>query len=236
MNIETISDKEFEKLSIAGYTKLGTETHVNSSSRLHWAVNSYAKSINQFKYELILTLMNNSVSQTVIADHVITDIETAKEDRFNEEWRLDTFIGELSDLQDEIETWIEEHEPADPTALATESKSNQCSCDEDELNVDNLYTETDAMITAKMMNDFGLSFTTTVEDENPDLRTKPPFTADDIAKWFDEAIRIIQKRYDEEVVGESADETEYANGPIYIKTNKYKIVTLNVNLFSHVGE
>lgn len=240
MNIETISDKEFEKLSIAGYTKLGTETHVNSSSRLHWAVNSYVKSINQFKYELILTLWNSGAIQTVIADHVITDIKTAKEDRFNEEWRLDTFIGELSDLQDEIETWIEEHEPAESTALATESKSNQCSCDEDcdedALNVDNLYTETDAMITAKMMNDFGLSFTTTVEDENPDLCTKPPFTADDIVKWFEEAIRIIQKRYDEEVVGESADETEYANGPIYIKANKYGIVSLNVNLFSHVAE
>lgn len=248
-NIETISNKEFEKLQIAGLVKVGTEQHFNSSSKLNWSVNRYIKTNDQFKRELLLTLWNSGASQTVIADYIITDIETAKEDRFNEEWHLDTFIGDLSDLQDEIEAWIDEHkcskeqEHNEPAALATEPKSNRWSYKEDdaivnddELKIDNLYSETDAMITAKMMNDFGLSFVTTVEDENPDLSRKPPFTADDIVKWFEEAIRIIQKRYDEEVVGESADETEYANGPICITANKYGTVSLNVNLFSRVGE
>lgn len=238
-NIETISNDEYEKLQLAGLTKLGTEQHVDNYAKLRWLVNTYVKSNSQHKRLLLLTLWNSGAKQTLIADYVVTDLETAKEERYNEEWQLDTFIGDLSDLQNEIETWIEERDN-ESTVSATEPKSNYYDEDdadcEDELKVDNLYSETDAMVTAKMMNEFGLSFVTTVEDENPDLRRKPPFAADDIAKWFDEAIRIIQKRYDEDVVNDANDETEYVNGPIYITANKYGTVSLNVNLFSHVGK
>lgn len=257
MNIEDL-EKELENFQIFDFEKVeNLKRHTVRDKHLTWSSVVFKHLGKIVDREVILTLWNSDDAQHLIVDYNIADKNGKSLGAHNTEFNLAKFAGDWDDLNDDVEAWIDEvddDEPfeeqietkrdydevaeEEPTELATESKSNYYDEDdrEDDLKLDNLYSETDAMVTAKMMNDFGLSFVTTVEDENPDLRRKPPFTADDIAKWFEEAIRIIQKRYDEDVANETNDETEYANGPIYITANKYGIVNLNVNLFSHVGE
>lgn len=223
MNIEDL-EKKLEIFQIFDFEKAeNLKQHTVRDGHLKWSTVVFKRN-GTVNREVILTLWNSDDAHHLIVDYVITDKNGKTIDAHNKEFNLDKFVGDWDDLNDDVEAWIDEADD--------ENEDDR----KDELKIDNLYSETDAMVTAKMMNDFGLSFVTTVEDENPDLRRKPPFTADDVMEWFEEAIRIIQKRYDEDVANETNDETEYVNGPIYITANKYGIVSLNINLFSHVGK
>lgn len=79
------------------------------------------------------------------------------------------------------------------------------------------YTKELAEETAIMMNVFNLSFVTTVENENPNLKRKPMFSFHDILEWFAEADKIIRKRLNETELSDDDDLVEYVNGPICVK-------------------
>lgn len=237
MNTEHL-ESNFERFAVRGYNMVGNvEHHLVRDGGLKWSAATFRR-VDTVRKEIVLTLWDVPGEQTLIVDYIMTDCEKGKViDKYNTEFLLESFVGEWCDLEDEVEAWIKECDDKEPTELATEPRGNRCHDNDCVLKLENLYSETDAMLTAKMMNEYGLYFVTTVEDENPDLRRRPPFTADDIVGWFDEAIRIVQKRHEENNSEcETQYESEYVNGPIYITATRDGIVCLNVNLFSHTGK
>lgn len=147
----------------------------------------------------------------------------------------------IDDLEYDLNCWIVDAESDMWRILLDDGEEPYDSSDNEEDTVSLCIPEAPAIhipysaktveAAAKLMNDFGLSFATTAENESPDLRRKPPFTTDDIIDWLREAEFIIRKRYDEDALDDEAY-TEYTNGPIDVKAYKDGAVELSIVLCS----
>lgn len=206
-----------------------TET-IKNKSRTTIVFNKLAS-----KNKLELAFVHSPTDSILVCDYVHygkDDIKT----HYNKKYYLDEFEGNWDDLNDDIEFWVAETENDANQNNIVEQNDNAIDFDEqneyDEvlrLPIDGPYSEADAKLTARLMNEHGLSFYKN-KPINQDLRYEPPFTVDNIVDWFDEAYTKLLKLYQNNVVNGNDDEVEYANGPIQMRAFDDGSVVMNISL------
>lgn len=172
--------------------------------------------------KLILCIDNDFKTVVFVCRYVHRDANSNEID-YDKKYDLSEFDGDFDDLNDDIEFWAAKLETE--TMMAKLEGKTYRDAGQNEYNVQpsligKLYTETDAKLTARLMNVHGLVF----RENNPinkKLRYEPPFTVTNIIDWFDEAYHKLKCEKSLAV---------YANGPIHMTANKDGSFVLNISL------
>lgn len=187
------------------------------------------------KDKLVLTLVLSPTDSILICDYVHCNADDTKT-HYNKKFYLDEFNGSWDDLNDDIEFWVAETEndaiqndPVEQNDNLVESDEQLKHNDATAMSADRPYSETDAKLTARLMNEHGLTFHKN-KPINQNLRYEPPFTVDNIADWFDEAYAKLQKLYQVNAANGDDDVVEYANGPIQMRAFEDGSVCMHVSL------
>lgn len=92
-----------------------------------------------------------------------------------------------------------------------------------------LFTESDAKLTARLMNEYGLVFT----EDNPinnALQYEPPFTERNIIDWFNESYYKLLALRKTAIDMDGRNSATYVNGPLRMRADKNGCVNMSISL------
>lgn len=194
---------------------------------------AYEKRVAEFVHKVTVTSVEYDCddAQEIVVEYDML-VNGDNEAHFNHTFHLEDYDN-FDNLSYDVNYWVID---AEKDALELFEKEND-EIVENEREFERMgncailpYTKELAEETAIMMNVFNLSFVTTVENEDPNLKRKPMFSYHDILEWFAEADKIIRKRLNETELSDDDDFVEYVNGPISVKAYGDGGVEMNIVL------
>lgn len=138
---------------------------------------------------------------------------------FDKKYDLAEFDGNWDDLNDDVEFWLAKI--VDEALLTNNKNETMRNVFTEYVEYATMpefgpYSESDAILTAKLMNEYGLSFSKN-KTINKNLKFDPPFTSNNILDWFEEIYLNLQKMYQRDVVNGDKNEAMCEEGPIQMR-------------------